>query len=261
MRVIYFLLLTFFFCIELYSQVELSYGPYFQNQFIQKSYKRYDASDVFGSGDSFHRVALSGKFRSKHNIVAVFDFDFFWDFQNHQLTYRYWLKENIFVGLTHQSLTYYVDDDTFTDLTSSDYYGYIKSRQIGLTAGIKKDVSSFGFLISSQVLFGGSPESHTFKDLIETETNKRSLRTETFRIDNMLSAKLEGSVSWQIFHIKDFAFKFKYTGGIKHDWFAFENHSAFYEWTKSNALIDEKYKMRHTMIQFQNEIALVVSFN
>lgn len=261
MRRVSFLLLALFLSFLGFSQVTASFGNFFTTNLVQKSYEKYDASDVIGNGDIFNRLALSVTVLSKHELSTVLDFGAFGGFQNHQITYQYWLKENMFVGFVHQNMTYYVDDNTFLDQTSSSYYGYLKSRQIGLTAGATKKASAFEFQLSPQILFGGSPKSKTFSDLIFSETNKRSLREETFRIDNMVSLKLQGSVTWQVFHVKDFAFKIKYTGGIKHDWFAFENHSAFYEWTRSNALVDERYKVRHRMIQLQNEIALVVGFN
>lgn len=254
-----FLFILFSF-IESYGQVDLSYGPFFSNHYVFNSHKKYDATDVLGNSDAFNRISISTTLMSKHEIRSAFDFDFYWSFQNLQLTYQYWVKENFFVGLTHQSMTYYVDDSTFDDQNSSDYYGYLKSRQLGLNAGVRKKTSSFEFELSPEILFGGSRKSKEFKDFIQSNTNKRTLRSETFRIDNMLSIKLEGAIMWHLFQVRDVVVGLRYTGGIKHDWFSFENRSAFYEWTKSNALIDEKYKVRHTMIQFQNEFALLLRF-
>lgn len=243
------------------AQVVGSYGYYWTYSNVQNEDTQYDASDVLQRFDYFNRLSLSVGIKSKHEVSGVFDFGVFWDFKSHQLSYQYWVGKNMSVGLIHQNMAYYVQDKSLSKAYIGGSYGYLKSRQIGLTAEIRKEVSSFAFQISPQVLFGGSRKSEEFSDLLQSNTNKRSLRTETFRLDNMLSVKLEGSIAWQVFHIKNTAFKLKYTSGVKHDWFAFENHSVFYEWTKSNALIDEKYKVRHTMIQFQNEISLVLTIN
>ncbi len=243
--------------ISIKAQVSGSYGYYWTYSNVKNEHAQYDASDVLVRFDYFNRVSLSATIEAKHEISGMFDFDPFWDFRSHQLSYGYRLGKNVSVGLIHQNMSYYVHDRVFSRVYQGDSYGYLKSRQIGLTTYLTKEVSSFKFQVSPQILIGGSRNSETFSDLIQANTNKRSLRAETFRIDNMVSAKLEGSAAWQIFYIKDVAFHLKYTAGIKHDWFNFENHSAFYEWTKSNVIVDDRYKVRHTMIQFQNQLSLV----
>jgi hypothetical protein len=254
------LALTIFICMfflssENSAQITASRGFYFSKMNISKSTDRYDASDVFARNNEFNRLTISGIRNTKHQVVASADFGFFWTYYGHSIAYHYWLKPNAFIGVIHQTMPFYIRDDQMNE------YGYFKFRQIGIATGLSKSTPKFEFDISPQILFGKSPESTTFDELKYSGTNKRSLRQETFDVNGFFTTKLEGSIAWQFAHFKRAAFKLKYTGALEKDWFVFENHSAFYEWTKDNAIISDKYQLKQTFTQWQNNLALEIRFN
>lgn len=256
MRVFVFAL-TLFVCFSISAQWRFSLTYFADTTYFNGGQSHnYDATDFFSGWIDFARLSFAYRFSEKGALDGWIDIDDSFSPKSYKLGYQRWHSDHFYteVAAMNQALFSMRFDD---DNPNSGTGKFFNIGLIGVGGGARK---SFGILeVSSSVhLLKGFSVQDGLRDLLISDSNLRTLRTQDFKMSNVWSTNMEVAAVVNIFQREKLSGGLMYKLVWRRDRFDYSNEVHIYEWTLNNEVNDEIYNTSHVFDHIQHQVGFLL---